>query len=47
MTKDELKQEAERLGVKVRESFMDDLPENMIVLAIGLLLGAALTKMFF
>lgn len=47
MTKDELKARAKELGLKVKEGFMGDLPENMIVLAIGLLLGAALTKMFF
>lgn len=47
MNLDELKKEAERLGVKVRESFMDDWAENSICVAIGLLLGAALTKMFF
>lgn len=47
MTKDELKREAELLGMKLKDSFMEDWVENCIVLAIGLLLGAALTKMFF
>lgn len=47
MTKDELKQEAARLGVKVKDGFMDDWVENCIILAIGLILGYALTKMFF
>lgn len=47
MTKDELKQEAARLGVKVKDGFMDDWVENCIILAICLILGYALTKMFF
>lgn len=47
MTKDELKREAELLGMKLKDSFMDDLVENCIILAIGLILGYALTKMFF
>lgn len=47
VTKDELKQEAARLGVKVKESFMDDVLENCIILAIGLICGVAIAKMFF
>ena len=47
MTKDELKQEAARLGVKVKEGFMDDPAENVVVLLVGMFLGAALTKLFW
>lgn len=39
MTKDELKTEAEKLGLKVKTGFMDDLVENLIVLVFGILLG--------
>lgn len=47
MTKDELRYHAKELGVKLKEGFMDDWVENCIILAIGLILGYALTKMFF
>lgn len=47
MTRDELKAKAKELGLKVKDGFMDDIEENLICVAIGLLLGAALTKMFF
>jgi hypothetical protein len=47
MTKDELKREAELLGMKLKEGFMDDWIENCIILAIGALLGAAGYKMFW
>lgn len=40
MTKDELKQEAARLGVKVKEGFMDDFwPENALIVAVSLIAG--------
>ena len=47
MTKDELKQEAARLGLKVKEGFLDDWPENCIILAIGAICGVAIYKMFW
>ena len=47
MNKDELKAKAKESGLKVKDGFMDDWAENSICVAIGLLLGAALTKMFF
>jgi hypothetical protein len=47
LTKDELKQEATRLGVKIKENFMDDPWENVLCIIGGMILGAALTKMFF
>lgn len=47
LSKDELKQEAARLGVKVRENFMDDWFENVVILLIGAICGAAAYKMFW
>ncbi len=46
MTKDELKAEAKKLGTKVRESFMDDVIENVIWMAIGALGGFLLARLF-
>lgn len=39
MTKEELKQEADRLGLRVYGSFMDDLLENVIIVAISFVCG--------
>lgn len=46
MTKEELIARAEAMGLKVRENFMDDWVENMVVLAVGILIGGVLTKLF-
>jgi len=44
VTKDELKAKAREAGLKVRDSFMDDLPENLGWLALGALGGYILAK---
>lgn len=44
MTKDQVKAYAKQYGMKVRESFMDDLTENIIILATGIAIGIALVK---
>ena len=46
MTRDELKAEAQKLGMKVRDSFMDDVLENVIWMAIGALGGFLLARLF-
>lgn len=47
LTREELKAEAKKLGLKVRENFMDDWKENLIVLAFGVLLGFIAAKGHF
>ena len=47
MTKEELKAKAKEMGLKVRENFMDDWFENVVILLIGAICGAAAYKMFF
>jgi len=47
MNKDELKAAAKAAGLKVRENFTDDLPENLAILAVGMALGAVVAKLFF
>jgi hypothetical protein len=44
VTKDELKAKAKEAGLKVRDSFMDDLPENLLWLAVGAFGGYLLAK---
>ncbi len=46
MTKDELKAEAKKLGVKVKENWMDDSGENAIIAAIFLIVGILVGKLF-
>ncbi len=46
MTKDELKAEAKKLGLKVKENFMDDPAENLIFLAIGIFAGWFICRLF-
>jgi len=47
MTKDELKVAAKAAGLKVRENFMDDAVENLSILAVGVVLGGVIAKLFF
>ena len=47
MTKEELKAKAKEMGLKVSENFMDDWFENVVILLIGAICGAAAYKMFF
>lgn len=46
MTKDELKQEAARLGVKVKEGWMDDWKENTVIAVVFFAIGIAAQKVF-
>ncbi len=46
LTKDELKAEAKKLGVKVKENWMDDPGENAIIAAIFLIVGILVGKLF-
>lgn len=47
MNREELKEEAKRLGMKVRDNWKDDAQENTIILLIGIVLGVIVTKLFF
>jgi len=46
MNREEIKAEAKRVGLKVRENFMDDWPENLAILAVGVVIGIAIAKFF-
>lgn len=46
MNRDEIKAEAKRVGLKVRENFMDDWPENTAILGFGVVLGILIAKFF-
>lgn len=39
MTRDEIKAEAAKLGLRVRDNLIDDWFENVLVFAAGVLLG--------
>jgi hypothetical protein len=45
LTKEELKAKAREMGFKVRESFMDDWPENLTILTIGVIIGYSLFRL--
>lgn len=45
MTKDEVKAKAREMGLKVRDSFMDDLAENLLWMAIGAVGGFLLARL--
>lgn len=47
MDKEQVIAEAKRLGLKVRENFMDDAIENLSILAVGIVIGAVVAKLFF
>ncbi len=47
MNRDEVKQEAERLGMKVKDNFLADLGYNALYMAIGLVLGRLGFPWFF
>ena len=42
-----LKEEAKVLGVKVKEHWIDDWKENIVILIVGMILGATLKWIFF
>lgn len=46
MTKDELKAEAKKLGVKIKENWADDALENCIIAAVFLIVGILTGKLF-
>ena len=44
MTKEQLKAEAAKLGLKIKEGFMDDIVENSVILSVGILIGCGIGK---
>lgn len=47
MTKDEAIEFLRKEGMIVKANFMDDVVENVIVLAVGIALGFGVAKLFF
>lgn len=46
MTKDELIQEAKKLGLKVKTHWADDLGENLVILGVGIFAGWFICRLF-
>jgi F0F1-type ATP synthase assembly protein I len=46
LTKQELKDEAEKLGLEVRENFLADLKYNVAYVVVGVVIGYFLGKIF-
>lgn len=44
MNREEIKAEAKRIGLKVREHWLDDWPENLLILAAGVVAGIGIAK---
>mgnify|MGYP000116653712 CR=1 FL=1 len=47
MTKDEAIEFLKKEGMIVKTNFLDDLVENLIVLAVGIVIGFGIAKLFF
>jgi len=45
MTKDEVRAKAKEVGLRVRDSFMDDIAENLLWMFVGFVGGFVLAKL--